>query len=193
MTHSISGGPAAIREALRNTKAGAVEVRLLQRLYGLLLVAEGRSGAEVARWFGVDAHTVTRWVQAYARQGLVALRERTSGGRPTALSDVQLRQLAALLANGQAGAATDSARWTGKRLQDHIDRHYGVILSVRQCQRLLHRLCQQPSETRPGQRVHAGALRAPASARQSLASGGNYKHVESEPIADASRFVRATL
>lgn len=149
MTHSISGGPARIREALRNKQAGSLETRLLQRLYGLLLVAEGRSGAEVARWFGVDARTVTRWVQAYARQGLVGLHERPPGGRPAALSDVQSEQLAALLANGQACATADSARWTGKSLQDHIDRHYGVVLSVRQRQRLLHRLCQQPPETRP--------------------------------------------
>ena len=159
MTHSIPGGPDAIREALCNAQAGAVETRLLQRLYGLLLVAEGRSGAEVARWFGVDPHTVTRWVQAYSEQGLAALREHTPGGRPAALSAAALEQLAALLADGQASATSDAAGWTGKRLQDHIDRQHGVVLSLRQCQRLLHRLCPQPPATRPGPAVTAGRPR----------------------------------
>lgn len=148
MTHSIPGGPDAIRQALGNAQAGAAQTRLLQRLYGVLLVAEGRSGAEVARWFGVDAHTVTRWVQAYARQGLAALLEHRPGGRPAALSDAQLDQLTALLADRQASAAADCARWTGKRLQDHIERQHGVVLSLRQCQRLLHRLCPQLPATR---------------------------------------------
>ena len=140
MNKSIPGGPDAIRAALHQAQIEMDEDRYLQRLYGLLLVAEGRSGAEVGRWFGVDPHTVTRWVRAFARQGLEGLRDHHLGGRPTALSVSQLQELRVLLRAAPASGNTAAATWTGKRLQQHLAQHAGIALGVRQCQRLLRKL-----------------------------------------------------
>lgn len=145
MIPSIPGGPDELRKALSQAHAATAEGHYLQRLYGLLLVSEGHSGAEVARWFGVDAHTVTRWVRAFADQGLDGVRDHRLGGRPPTLSDAQLEQLSLLSVAAPGSSATTAGPWTGKQLQQFLAQQHGVVLGVRQCQRLLGKLSAPPA------------------------------------------------
>jgi transposase len=63
-------------------------------LHCVLLIAEGRSCYEVARWFGEDPRTIERWVHALDEYGIEGLREHHAGGRPTKLADEHLQHLA---------------------------------------------------------------------------------------------------
>lgn len=60
----------------------------------VLLIAEGRSCYEVARWFGGDPRTIERWVHALELHGIEGLREHHAGERPAKLAAEQAQRLA---------------------------------------------------------------------------------------------------
>lgn len=125
---------AMIRLALHSADAG----RLLHRLDGVLLVAEGRSCSEVASWFGVNRRTVERWVHAADLRGADGLAEHhPHTGRPAKLSSAQAQGIRLALLDAPCACGYPERRWTGKRLALHLARHLGLDLSVRSCQRLM--------------------------------------------------------
>lgn len=128
-----------VREMIRSALHSARDGRLVHRLDGVLLVAEGHSCSEVAGWFGVDRRTVERWVHAAGARGVNGLVDHYHGGRPAKLSGAQAQtiRLALLAPPGVYGYA--DRQWTGKRLALHLTRHFGLDLSVRTCQRLIVR------------------------------------------------------
>lgn len=78
---SLSSGK-WLRELIHASVKTSCEPRFLHRLHCLLLIAEGRSCYEVARWFGEDPRTIERWVHALDWYGIEGLREHHAGGRP---------------------------------------------------------------------------------------------------------------
>ena len=60
-----------------------------------------------------------------------------SSGRPQRLEKDQLSNLYEQISKPPSSFGYQSQRWTGKLLQQHIQRHQAVDLSLRQCQRLL--------------------------------------------------------
>lgn len=140
LTNAIS-----VRELINASFSSSVEQRLLNRLHCVLLVAEGRSSYEVARWFGKDPRTVERWVHAFDKRGIGGLREHRSGGRPAKLSDKQVQRLAHDLQKPPHVSGYPEREWSGKRLAQHLECRYGIRLSPRQCQRMMRRL----AESRP--------------------------------------------
>jgi transposase len=131
-------------EALRATLATEVhrssELRVIHRLHAVLLVSVGCSCYQVADWFGEDPRSVERWIHAYEQQGLDGLRDQHRAGRQSRLMPEQLRQLRVELGVDPDQAGYAQARWSGKLLAQHLERHYGLELSQRQCQRLLQSL-----------------------------------------------------
>ncbi len=103
----------------------------------MLLVSQGRSCYEVAHWFDEDPRTVERWVHAFVVGGADGLVDHHHGGRPGRLTGSQLQQLALELALDPRQAGYPQSRWSGKLLALHLERSYGVSVSVRQCQRML--------------------------------------------------------
>lgn len=126
-----------LREMIRSALHSAKDAHLLHRLDGVLLVAEGRSCGEVARWFGVNRRTVERWIHADYAQGMSGLAEHHPGGRPARLSIAQLQEVGRVLLAPPAVLGYPDRRWTGKRLALHLARHYGLALGIRSCQRLI--------------------------------------------------------
>jgi transposase len=120
--------------------AASAEGRYLHRLHCALLVAEGRSCCEVARWFGDDQRTVERWVHAIADRGVDGLRERHSGGRRARLSAEQIQRLAPELRSAPRLAGYPHSNWSGKLLMRHLEARYAIAPSARRCQRLLRRI-----------------------------------------------------
>lgn len=137
MHKSIAMNGDTVREMIRNALQSAKDGRLLHRLDGVLLVAEGRSCNEVAAWFGVDRRTVERWIRAADAQGIGGLAEHHHVGRPAKLSGAQLQELRLALPCAPAVLGYPDRRWTGKRLALHLAARYGQVLSVRSCQRLI--------------------------------------------------------
>ena len=135
-------------QALRNVIHASLKIsgeqRLLHRLHCVLLIAEGRSCYEVARWFGEAPRTVERWVHAVELHGVEGLREHPAGGRPAKLPAAQLQRLALELQKPPHVSGYAKREWSGKLLTQHLEGCYGIKLSQRQCQRMLRRLAHAP-------------------------------------------------
>ena len=72
------------------------ESRYDHRLHGVLLVAQGVTCPEVAQLLGDSRRTVEYWVHRFEAHGLAGLREGERAGRPSRLSDQQLKLVSAL-------------------------------------------------------------------------------------------------
>src|SRR5688572_9163515 len=88
-----------IREVIHASVKTKCEPHFLHRLHCVLLVAEGHSCCDVARWFGEDSRTIERWVHALGEHGVEGLREHHAGGRPAKLAGAQVQRLARDLNN----------------------------------------------------------------------------------------------
>ena len=131
--------PDGIRADLARIGHASGALRCSHRLHAVLLVSTGHSCYEVAHWFGDAARSVERWVHAYEGQGVQGLRPHPGAGRPARLTATQCQQLGRDLAQAPGPVGPMPARWTGKLLARHLERQFGVQLSLRQCQRLLQR------------------------------------------------------
>jgi transposase len=58
------------------------DVRLRDRYPGMLLLMDGRSCPEMARWLYRDEETVRAWVHAFNDAGVPGLQQASSPGRP---------------------------------------------------------------------------------------------------------------
>ena len=129
-----------IRALIQASVSASGEQRFLHRLHCALLVAEGRSCYEVARWVGANPRTVERWVHAVQAHGVDGLREHHSGGRPSILPVERFDQLYREIGQRPLACGYGQERWHGPLLARHLLERYGVRLSIRECQRLLRRV-----------------------------------------------------
>ncbi len=114
----------------------STESRYGHRLHGILLIAQGNSGREVARLLGVAPRTVAYWVRRYKQGGLAELVGRERSGRPRRLSEEQDAQIDVALGKRPRDFGLAGNVWTGKTLVAFIREQWGVMLGVRQCQRM---------------------------------------------------------
>ena len=127
----------AIREVMQASVKTNCEPQFLHRLHCTLLIAEGRSCCEVARWFGKHPRTIERWVHALDLHGLEGLRDHHAGGRPAKLTGETAQRLALDLQKAPDVFGFPKSEWSGELLTRHLSIHYGITLSSRQCQRML--------------------------------------------------------
>jgi transposase len=137
------------RIAIRQEIGRSEESRYDHRLHGLLLVMAGQSCRQVAELFGEDGTTVQRWIHRFLRGGLDALREGERSGRPSPLDTAQWRKLQSDLRKNPRDFGLTATLWDGSALSDHLRRHYGVELGLRQCQRLFRRMSSRLRKPRP--------------------------------------------
>jgi len=128
-----------IREVIQAALKTSCEPHFLHRLHCMLLIAEGQSCYEVARWFGEHPRTIERWVHALDLNGIEGLREHHAGGRPATLAGEQAQRFALDLQKPPNVSGYSKREWSGKLLAQHLAVNYGIKLSVRQCQRMLRR------------------------------------------------------
>lgn len=127
---------AALHAELACVQHRSAESRYAHRLHAVLLVGIGHSCYQVADWLGHDARCIERWVRAYDLLGVDGLKCHPGAGRPGRLTAAQSAQLVRDLANAPDGPGRQQC-WSGKRLALHLERQFGVTLSLRRCQRLL--------------------------------------------------------
>ena len=125
------------------------ESRYDHRLHGVLLVAQGVTCPEVARWLGDSRRTVEFWVHRFEAHGLAGLREGERPGRPSRLSDQQLKLVSAALRLPPQHFGLQPNLWDGKLLSAHVEQKFGVTLGVRQCQRLFRQFGFRLRKPRP--------------------------------------------
>jgi len=125
------------------------EARYDHRLHGVLLVAQGMTCPEVARWLGDSPRTVEYWVHAFEDLGLAGLLEGERSGRPPRLSAVQLGEIERILRRAPEEVGLRGNLWDGKTLSELVGQRYGIDLGVRQCQRLFRQLGFRLRKPRP--------------------------------------------
>jgi transposase len=79
-------------------------------------------------------------VHAFRKDGMKGLHEHHSGGRRAKLTDEQMQCLTADLQKLPRVFEYPEREWRGKLLAQHVEDCYGIKLSVRQCQRIIHKL-----------------------------------------------------
>ena len=119
--------------------------RYLHRLHCVLLVGEGHSCYDLARWFDESPRTVERWVNKFNKSGVEGLKEQPKHGRSSKLAGGQLDALQRDIGKHPNTFGYDQTLWNGKLLAFHLEECYEVSLSIRQCLRILKRLqeCQR--------------------------------------------------
>lgn len=102
------------------------------------LMLGGMSANELATACGESPRTLIRWVKAVDESGFESLRPMKKPGRPGTLTASQKDAIKVAISSEPSGYGYNV--WDGPSLSDHISKEYGVVLCVRQCQRLLHEL-----------------------------------------------------
>ena len=125
------------------------ESRYDHRLHGVLLVAHGLTCPDVARLLGDAPRSVEYWVHRYEQQGLAGLTEGERSGRPSRLTETQVKEINRVLRAKPTDAGMRVNLWDGKTLSAWIERTYGIPLGVRQCQRLFRQLEFRLRKPRP--------------------------------------------
>jgi transposase len=131
---------AILRTEIRRKTQRSRDSRLLYRLTCMLLLSEGQSPQRVSDWFGEHPRTLERWQQRFEEQGIAGLSDESSPGRPPRLSGEQFAELRTDISLPPYTFGYAANCWRGKVLQTHIERRYGVEISLRHCQRLLRGL-----------------------------------------------------
>ena len=99
----------------------------------LRLLAIVRAGdhpiTEVAQFLEVSRDTVSRWIKRFRADGVAGLRDRPKGHNPSKLSPQQRHEMARWLACGR-DAQGQPVHWTLEKLQQALQREYGISLSL---------------------------------------------------------------
>ena len=127
---------AAIQDEISQTR----EARYFHRLHVVLYVLQGASSYEAAQLYGHSPRAVEYWIHRLLTHGLAGLREGDRPGRPSRLSPSQQERLRNEIRRSPRELGYDQNLWDGLLLSHHLERHYSISLSVRQCQRLFHQI-----------------------------------------------------
>jgi transposase len=135
----------ALQDEIRRNDASRYD----HRLHGVLLVAQGMTCPEVAAMLGDAPRTVVNWLQRFEDQGLAGLSEGERSGRPARLNDKQMAKVETALRASPAEFGLGANLWDGPTLSAFLHREFGVVLKVRQCQRLFRQLGFRLRKPRP--------------------------------------------
>jgi transposase len=120
-----------------------------RRFWAVELLERGEPRELVARILGVDLGTLSRW-HRLAREG--NLKAKPAPGAPRRLSPRDYEELEILLLQGATAHGWSNELWTGSRVQQIIERHFGVTYNPPYvCQILKEHLqwsCQKPEHQR---------------------------------------------
>lgn len=118
-----------------------------RRLHALELLRADYSVSAVAKKIGCARSAVYAWRDAFQRDGEVALKAKPASGRPLRLKPPQRKQLARILLSGATKFGYPSEMWTGRRVAEVTEQHFGVSYHPNHMWRVLRGLgwsCQKP-------------------------------------------------
>lgn len=133
-----STDPAILLEQGKAIMTRSDESKYLFRVFAVNMVLSGTPASQVGASAGYTKAAVTGWVKTVDEKGFEALRPQQRPGRPTKLSDQQLKEIDTVIQTDPK--EHDLKVWDGPSLSSYIKSHYDVDISVRQCQRLFRSL-----------------------------------------------------
>lgn len=119
MRNTIADGRSYSRDVLEHYRFRAIE-----------LCKEGKPVNEISHFFGVHRGSVSRWITAYKREGVKALKRKTASGPTHKLSEKEMMQIVKLLRTDAMEQGFETPLWTCKRLQQLIQQHTGKCLHI---------------------------------------------------------------
>lgn len=117
-----------------------------RRRKAVALLEEGYDFQRVAQRVAMHPQSVRRLWRDYQRRGEAALAAKRASGRPAALTPQQRRGLTRRLRKGATTEGYANELWTARRVQQLIERHYGVHYHQNHVPKLLKELGFSPSE-----------------------------------------------
>lgn len=100
-----------------------------------LMLSGGLSSRQLSKLSGIPQRTMSQWLCKVDEQGFEALRAIKQEGRPSKLQDSQMAEISDVIKKEPADFGYKV--WDGPSLSGFVKTKYNVILSIRQCQRLL--------------------------------------------------------
>lgn len=125
------------------------ESRYDHKLHGVLLAAQGYDSYQIGKMFGQSPTTIQRWINRFNQSGFSGLQDKDRSGRPKSLDAKQWSKIEKHLRQSPQSFGYKQNLWDGKLLSKHLQEHLGVILGVRQCQRLFKAMGFRYRKPRP--------------------------------------------
>lgn len=132
-----------------------------ERILAISAYERGYPVTEIAKLYGKTRKTIYNWIHRYESGGIEALRDRPKPGRPLLIDHHDqfiAAELRCAVDHLPEEMGYDTSAWTAKLLRHHIQRFYGIALSVQTAWRVLHRLGytrQRPGRIPTGGDEHA--------------------------------------
>jgi len=108
------------------------------RVFCVNMVVGGSTPEQVAQSGGVTSVSVSNWVKSADEKGFESLQNKEIPGRPKKLSEKIIAEIDKILQKDPNKYGFKV--WDGPSLSSYIYNKYGIEYSVRQCQRLFHKL-----------------------------------------------------
>jgi len=134
---------------LRRHAAREKKTRTARRVLAIANALDGMSRADAARAAGMDRQALRDAVVRYNAEGLAALRDRPGGGRPQALTEVELALLSNRIFRGPDPETDGVSSWTLPDLCRWIEDRFDKRLSPQSLSRILRREGFSRQKTRP--------------------------------------------
>ena len=110
------------------------------KIAALLLMIEGQRPGWISEVLGLSRMTLNRCIRGVNENGAEALKEKPRPGRPTHITPKIAEQLEKHLEQSPEDFGLNRVRWDGPTLANHLQRHFGIKMKVRQAQNLMHQL-----------------------------------------------------
>jgi transposase len=123
------------------------DAKFIRRLDIMNLVLSGIPVQQVANLYNIHRSTIYSWLDKAKKLGIETLKDVPKEGRPSQIMDTELKKIKKDLQKQPGYFGYKDSIWSGKLLSYHLNSKYGIELSVRQCQRLFHKLDFSPKET----------------------------------------------
>jgi len=119
------------------------ESKFIHRLHVILLFADTGSNEScdsLGTLFGISPRSISNWIKKINQTGdIESLRSIPPSGRPPRLTQEQKDEIRTVLQQSPEKQGIQDKYWRGKNLSTFIYQRYGLILTVRSCQFLLHK------------------------------------------------------
>lgn len=128
-------------EGLRREIELTDDVRYLRRLYATLFLSSGNSTQMVGDAIGEHPRTIQRWAKRFAVDGVEGLQSKKPSGRPPMVdAELKARLIVDLRSTPRSFGYSTARFWYPKLLGEHLQRVYGIALSLRQCERIFNEI-----------------------------------------------------
>lgn len=112
--------------------------KYVHRVSMVNLILAGMPAEELSVYCGYSKRTLMSWVQKVDDNGWDSLISKKQEGRPKRLTNQQEEEIRQALTDDPEKCGYNV--WDGPSLSDYIAKKYDVVLGVRACQKLMHRL-----------------------------------------------------